>query len=77
MIKFPAFPIYLAIPYIGVGVSGVKLVVSNISKVFSLPENLTYPFLISTQRVAISSCILNLKNERLNHAYPDVAHKLL
>ena len=37
-----------------------------IPQFFHLPENLTYQFRISTQRIDRSSCILNLKNERLN-----------
>ncbi len=43
-----------------------SLHIPYISKFFHPTENLTYPYRISTQRVARSSYILNLKNKRLN-----------
>jgi hypothetical protein len=40
MIKFYAFRIYLAIPYMVVRVPGVKLVVSNIHELLEVVEKL-------------------------------------
>ena len=46
------------------------------TKGFHPPENLIYPFCIATQRVVRSSCILNLKNERLKLDYLKLALKI-
>ncbi len=45
-----------------------------IPQFFHPTENLTYPFQIATQRFVRSSCILNLKNERLKLGHGTSIH---